>query len=106
MQIAGSSNKVQLQPLPGQLATTTGGHRPQLSKIETDLAMSVHSPRLSKAGTALAQRGWGGAEREPDRAKPKYLFKVAKRPFRYSRSAPIDKERCANIYKVRAPRDL
>ncbi len=35
--------------------------------------------------------GRGGAEREPDRAKPKYLFKVrAQRvPCEYSRSAPI-----------------
>ncbi len=35
--------------------------------------------------------GRGGAEREPDRAKPKYLFKVrAQRvPCGYSRSAPI-----------------
>jgi hypothetical protein len=32
-------------------------------------------PRLSKAGMPSRSEGWGGAEREPDRAKHQYLFK-------------------------------
>jgi hypothetical protein len=52
-------------------------------------------PRLSKAGMPSRSEGWGGAKREPDRAKPKYLFKVAKHPFRHPRSAPNNKERFA-----------
>jgi hypothetical protein len=32
-------------------------------------------PRLSKAGMPSRSEGWGGAEREPDRAKHQRLFK-------------------------------
>ncbi len=53
--------------------------------------------------------GRGGAERESDRAKPKYLFKVrAQRvPCEYSRSALVrTKDRFAEIHMERAAREL
>ena len=49
-------------------------------------------PRLSKAGMPSRSEGWGGAKREPDRAKHKQLFK--------DEQYRLNKERFANIYKV------
>src|SRR5215470_795694 len=42
-------------------------------------------PRLSKAGMLSRSEGWGGAEREPDRAKHQTLFKDEQ--YRLIRSA-------------------
>jgi hypothetical protein len=50
-------------------------------------------PRLSKAGMSSRSEGWGGAEREPDRAK-RNIQTVQRR------TVPINKERFASIYKV------
>ncbi len=61
-----------------------------------DLNLVWPSPRLSQAG---------GAEREPDRAKPEYLFKVrAQRvPYEFPRSAP---NRIHNDGALRSGRQL